>query len=865
MRTTFWSTWVVSCLVVVGCGGGPTVPDDTGGNGRLDGGRPDGAPPTLDGSVSPDAGPCHADAECDDHIDCTTDTCATGVCRHVLTPALCAAGESCNPMTGCVAGHACATDHDCVDTDACTTHERCDPAARVCLFDALDGDGDGDPPRVCGGSDCDDSNPMVSSTAMEICDGADDDCDTRIDEGASATCGAGASCTAGECTCGTGQSYCGGTCIDTASDPQHCGSCFGVCPTADHCAGSACRCAAGGLDCFGTCVDEQTDPNACGDCNTFCGLAETCVAGTCTCAAPSMTCGGTCIDTTSDENNCGGCGHACVSTSTSHQSCVGSTCTACGAVGGACCDGECFNGSLCFDGICQACGSAGDACCLSGATVSCNTGNTCNMTTYTCDPCGANGQACCGTTCGTGLTCTAGMCRGATCSSADGAVGAHCRTGTTCNAGAGACLPDDSGTSVDVAFGLEEGTLSDPAHPDYQGVRTTHVAAEDPPLHAWVGTTCGLQCDLDAASDACGTCATCSGVVSQIPLLAAFGGVRATITSPMYTNTGVCRIPCTFDPATRGATCPTHMTCDAFEEVCVEECTTSAECNMTYGATYAGELVSLVGTTGALTCNTTLGRCVATGAASAHVGDHCASSNDCLPGYGQCLNGGLCATVGCTTPGATCDGGRGVCLTSNENQNVCLRGCTMAAGCGAGNVCSSLGTTVGTFTGYCIGTCAADTDCIATETCDAGGRCVPRCSVPGGVGAAAGCAATDFCMIDHAGATYGFCIALDGFCGAADTASLPAASTECATGYVCDELLASGGGPAYAGRDVFGDGHCVRACMTNADCTTPMTTCVTSGPYAGLCRRQGCSASVACPTGQTCDVARAVCTETPVP
>jgi hypothetical protein len=142
---------------------------------------------------------------------------------------------------------------------------------------------------------------------------------------------------------------------------------------------------------------------------------------------------------------------------------------------------------------------------------------------------------------------------------------------------------------------------------------------------------------------------------------------------------------------------------------------------------------------------------------------------------------------------------------------------------------------------------------------------VPRCNVPGGVGTAAGCGATQFCEADHAGATYGFCAPLDGFCGALDTTNLPSASSECATGYVCDELLATGGGATYGGRDVFGDGHCVRACMTSADCTASGTTCVTSGVYAGLCRRQGCSATIACPTGQVCDTARAVCVEAPPP
>ena len=55
-----------------------------------------------------------------------------------------------------------------------------------------DGDGDGDinntfencePPQnyVSSSNDCDDSNPEVSSTATEVCNGIDDDCDEQID------------------------------------------------------------------------------------------------------------------------------------------------------------------------------------------------------------------------------------------------------------------------------------------------------------------------------------------------------------------------------------------------------------------------------------------------------------------------------------------------------------------------------------------------------------------------------------------------------------------------------------------------------------------------------------------------------------
>ena len=40
------------------------------------------------------------------------------------------------------------------------------------------------PGRAIVGEDCDDANPDVSPGAVDVCNGVDDDCDTRIDEGA---------------------------------------------------------------------------------------------------------------------------------------------------------------------------------------------------------------------------------------------------------------------------------------------------------------------------------------------------------------------------------------------------------------------------------------------------------------------------------------------------------------------------------------------------------------------------------------------------------------------------------------------------------------------------------------------------------
>lgn len=459
-----------------------------------------------------------------------------------------------------------------------------------------------------------------------------------------------------------------------------------------------------------------------------------------------------------------------------------------------------------------------------------------------------------------------------------GRVGAHCSAGT-CAVGS-MCL-QYTPTTIQAAFGLPQGR-DDSSRPGYSVIETPAVPAESAPFNAAEASLCAQQCDLAATTDTCGACTTCANVVTQAPLLAAFGGVRTLFgTSATFGgNTGLCRLDCGWDAASRGTGCPdAAMTCDAFSGTCVESCTSDTECNTTYGATYAGDLVTALVTSHALHCNGATGRCEPTPTTTGPVpiGSPCVGSDACTPGTGVCVNGGMCAELGCV-PGGTgasiCGGGSGVCLGTNQSSmavGLCLRGCISRGDCGPGNACRSFGgVSVGPFTGYCIGVCDADTDCAANETCTdtvdttgspVSGRCVPRCTSVGGVGAASGGCATDqFCRADHAGATYGSCVTVDPFCGAANSVDLPAATTDCATGYVCDETLATPHTPIGAvDAEIFGDGHCVTAC-TGTSCTGGLT-CVTTGVLAGLCR-QACSAgSPTCPIDQACNTTLGFCTE----
>lgn len=133
-------------------------------------------------------GPCVDDAQCDDGIDCTFGRCdpELGLCRYMADDERCADAlfcngvERCDPRIGCVAG----APTSCSDSTPCTV-DRCDEATRSCVRVDRDVDGDGDVDGNCRpGADCNDLDPLVASTAPELCaNQRDDDCDGVVDEG----------------------------------------------------------------------------------------------------------------------------------------------------------------------------------------------------------------------------------------------------------------------------------------------------------------------------------------------------------------------------------------------------------------------------------------------------------------------------------------------------------------------------------------------------------------------------------------------------------------------------------------------------------------------------------------------------------
>lgn len=274
--------------------------------------------------------PCMADRDCDDGLPCTQETCEARVsgerfCRYEAQPSRCQAGETCDLRAGCRPGRVCTGDMDCADMDPCTVMERCDTAARVCLYSSVfDGDGDGYAAPACGGTDCRDDDMQAYLGARELCNGRDDNCDGRADEGidlmtdrencgmCGQACVPGQTCAGGMCLCPAGQSVCANVCRDgdcrngcyvlnTMTDRMNCGSCGNVCPATYVCVAGTCNCQA----------DLMTDRMNCGRCERTCAVGATCVRGECTCPGSLTVCSNACIDVMTNDGNCGGCGARC--------------------------------------------------------------------------------------------------------------------------------------------------------------------------------------------------------------------------------------------------------------------------------------------------------------------------------------------------------------------------------------------------------------------------------------------------------------------------------------------------------------------------------------------------------------------------
>lgn len=198
----------VAALVMGGCmgeampvDGGPSSVD--GAMGEPDGGSMtlrDGAPSDAPSDAPPPPAACTTDADCDDGVACSVDTCEGGHCGHATDDTACGALERCDlrrgcvddcgdvfcnllgPECGCAPGESCYVSHMtrvCGPTgtlgvlEACAGTNDCAPGLS-CLppLDAAVGqllcmqlcDADADCPT---GASC--SGPMVDPTGTRIC------------------------------------------------------------------------------------------------------------------------------------------------------------------------------------------------------------------------------------------------------------------------------------------------------------------------------------------------------------------------------------------------------------------------------------------------------------------------------------------------------------------------------------------------------------------------------------------------------------------------------------------------------------------------------------------------------------------------
>jgi len=233
-------------------------PVDDGGSDPVDGGSDpvDGGP--IDGGP-----PCAIDAECNDGVGCTIDTCEPEGCTNTVDDSACDDGMVCNgaetcdgsgatPGMGCLPGTAV----DCDDGDACTT-DICEEPAGTCMHAGSDADMDGVAAMGCGsGTDCDDTDDTIYPGAAELCNATDDDCDGTPDDGFTCAMGSTASCTT---ACGSSGTL---TCNDGCDG-------FGACVGIEVCNGCDDDGAGGPDDTF-PCVQGET-----ASCTTSCGTPGT--------------------------------------------------------------------------------------------------------------------------------------------------------------------------------------------------------------------------------------------------------------------------------------------------------------------------------------------------------------------------------------------------------------------------------------------------------------------------------------------------------------------------------------------------------------------------------------------------------------
>lgn len=354
--------------------------------------------------------------------------------------------------------------------------------------------------------------------------------------------------------CNTGFSNCdmiaaNGCEVNNQTDANNCGSCGNICPSGPNstaiCNAGACgiTCTPGFYDCDknpnnGCEVNGTTDPNNCGGCGTICPTANdapTCVAGVCTvgvCNTGFADCDmkasdGCEINTTNDPKNCGVCGTLCAEANGT-AICNQSNCAL----------GPCNPGFLNCDG------KYTSGCNVNGNTDPNNCGgcnNVCNL---------ANASATC-----TGGSCTIGSCSAgfADCDkmAADGCEANTTTSTANCGSCGNACNPPNAmGSCANSMCGIAS------CNPGFANCDGAYANGCEVNTLTDVNNCggCGVKCNLPNAVAACtnGMCtiAACNPGFQDCDKNATNGCEVNTGTDP--NNCGGCGAVCNLPNATAG-------------------------------------------------------------------------------------------------------------------------------------------------------------------------------------------------------------------------------------------------------------------------------------------------------------------------
>ncbi|HKY40356.1 MAG TPA: hypothetical protein VJN18_30695 [Polyangiaceae bacterium] len=314
-----------------------------------------------------DCAECCVDADCDDGVACTDNTCFASQCMYVPNDTLCDAGQYCSTTDGCRAKQVCGLQGNgenleevCADESLCTS-DAC--VENFCKHDfCING-------TLCCDTGCEEDCCIDSQ-----CNSDDDPC----------TVG---SCSEGQCSlvplCGTGEQCCPSADGRTAT----CGSCCSledcnddVACTEDHCGGGQCSNTPNDTKCpGGYYCDPASEPtcrrlpdcDAPGDCMpAACQTNPRCEGGVCK------------FDGCANNTKC---------------------CPATGECALCCSDAECTDNIACTKDVC---GSNG--CSHTPDNALCHAGQLCDAQ-LGCVACRS------GADCDDGLPCTTDLCNGSTC------------------------------------------------------------------------------------------------------------------------------------------------------------------------------------------------------------------------------------------------------------------------------------------------------------------------------------------------------------------------------------------------------------------------------------------------------------------